>query len=82
MAYSFAEALVRYGQQAREAAGAPTVRYLCRDCDHQWMSDDPICLFCGRVTPRQGAVSLFDPIHVEKPSNLGITPTRFEAMGI
>jgi hypothetical protein len=86
MAYiwpTYAEAMRRYSEQAREAANAPTARYLCRECDYQWVSSDPVCEMCERVTPRQvGSVSLFDPIHVEKPNNLGMPHTGFEALGL
>jgi len=86
MAYiwpTWAEAMLRYSEQAREAANAPTHRYLCLECEHQWVSADPICLFCRRVTPRQAdRVSLFDPIYVEKPNNLGIPHTAYESTGL
>lgn len=81
MAYTLAEALRRYGEQARQAAGAPTVLYLCRDCDHQWVSSDPVCWFCSRVCHREPGCSVFDPIECHG-INVGIQHTGFETLGL
>jgi len=83
-AEAFAQALHDAGSRAREAAGATSDTYLCRECDSRWVSSDPICWLCGNVTPqaRSTGQSLDDPLVVDKPSNLGMEHTRFEATGL
>lgn len=72
-----------YTERALTAAGAPRFLFLCRRCDYQWTSSCPRCAMCGRQVPRQqeqGGVSLFDPVKVQNPSNIGVPHTMLEAL--
>lgn len=66
--------LLEEGGRAYQAASGQRF-WLCRPCDHRWMSENPTCMFCDEeAEPVSPQNTLHDPVNPHGPR---IPETRY-----